>query len=124
MPLLCKLSVYRHQRTINIIIPLNWHCLWGLRSGEIRGLEWKDIDFQNKIIHVRGTLVQNKYGFYKDSPKTQSSYRDIPMLNNVYTLLKVRKKELAEHKMLFASEWKPHEGLENLVVTLQIPYVL
>ncbi len=89
----------------------------GMRSGEIRGLEWKDIDFQNKIIHVQGTLVQNKYGFYKDSPKTQSSYRDIPMLDNVYTLLKERKKEQAEHKMLFASEWKPHEGLENLVVT-------
>ncbi|MCI8270655.1 MAG: tyrosine-type recombinase/integrase [Lachnospiraceae bacterium] len=57
----------------------------GMRSGEIRGLEWKDIDFQNKIIHVRGTLVQNKYRFYKDSLKTQSSYRDIPMLDNIYT---------------------------------------
>lgn len=89
----------------------------GMRSGELRGLEWKDIDFQNKIIHVRGTLVQNRYGFYKDTPKTQSSYRDIPMLNNVYNLLKQRKKQQSEQQILLGSEWKPLNGLENLVIT-------
>lgn len=58
----------------------------GMRSGELRGLEWSDVDFQNRIIHVRGTFVQNRYGFYKDLPKTKTSYRDIPMLDNVYCL--------------------------------------
>ncbi|MDO5405842.1 MAG: site-specific integrase [Eubacteriales bacterium] len=89
----------------------------GMRSGEIRGLEWQDIDFSNRIIHVRGTLVQNRYGFYKDLPKTQSSYRDIPMLDNVYTLLKQRKKCQSEQKLLLGNEWKPLKGLENLIVT-------
>ena len=89
----------------------------GMRSGELRGLEWKDIDFQNRIIHVRGTLVQNRYGFYKDTPKTQSSYRDIPMLNNVYNLLKQRKRQQSEQKILLGSDWKTLDGLENLVMT-------
>lgn len=89
----------------------------GLRNGEVRGLEWSDIDFQNRIIHVRSTLVQNSYGFYKDTPKTKSSYRDIPMLDSVYELLKEHRKEQSERKILLGSLWHPAEGLENLVVT-------
>lgn len=89
----------------------------GMRSGELRGLEWEDIDFQNKMIHVRGTLVQNRYGFYKDTPKTQSSYRDIPMLENVYNLLKQRKVQQSEQKILLGNHWKTLENLENLVIT-------
>jgi integrase len=89
----------------------------GMRSGEIRGLEWKDIDFQNRVIHVRGTLVQNRYGFYKDLPKTSSSYRDIPMIDNVYHLLKERRINQMEKKLLLGPDWKPLDKLENLVIT-------
>ena len=89
----------------------------GMRSGEIRGLEWNDIDFQNRIIHVRGTLVQNRYGFYKDLPKTSSSYRDIPMIDNVYHLLKERRINQMEKKLLLGPDWKPLDKLENLVIT-------
>ena len=28
----------------------------GMRNGELRALQWADIDFDNKIIHVNGTL--------------------------------------------------------------------
>ncbi len=53
--------------------------------GELRGLMWSDIDFKNKVIHVQRTM---KYfhgkGTTLDSPKTESSNRDIPMLDNVY----------------------------------------
>lgn len=89
----------------------------GMRSGEIRGLQWDDIDFQNRVIHVRGTLVQNRYGFYIDLPKTRSSYRDIPMLDNAYTLLKERRKEQIEKRLLLGEDWRAADGLENLVVT-------
>lgn len=89
----------------------------GMRSGEIRGLEWSDIDFQNRIIHVKGTLVQNRFGFYKDLPKTGSSYRDIPMLDNVYHLLKERRKTQIEQKLLLGPDWQPADKLDNLVIT-------
>lgn len=89
----------------------------GMRSGEIRGLKWDDIDFRNRLIHVRGTLVQNRYGFYIDLPKTRSSYRDIPMLDNVYTLLKEHKKDQMEKRFLLGSNWRGADGLDNLVVT-------
>lgn len=57
----------------------------GMRIGEIAGLRWKDVDMENKIIHVRRTLVYQKYDedegktFHIEPPKTKTSYRDIPM---------------------------------------------
>lgn len=30
----------------------------GMRSGKMCGLEWQDVDFSNRIIHVRGTMEQ------------------------------------------------------------------
>lgn len=80
-------------------------------------MEWKDIDFQNRVIHVTGTLVQNKAGFYKDLPKTRLSARVIPMLDNVYELLKTRKKEQLEQKLRMGELWEPLSGMENLVAT-------
>lgn len=91
----------------------------GMRSGEIRGLLWSDVDFEKRVIHVTGTLLQDKGGFRRDLPKTQSSYRDIPMLDNVYQILKDRRLSQAEHKLLRGSDWKAVEGLEDLVVTTE-----
>lgn len=61
----------------------------GLRNGELRGLQWSDIDFKNRIIHVNHTLVYTKeQGYYLDTPKTKTSKRDIPMIDQCYILLK------------------------------------
>ena len=54
----------------------------GMRSGELRGLQWKDVDFTNRIIHVTGTLVNMEGRYFIDTPKTRTSKRDIPMRNN------------------------------------------
>lgn len=89
----------------------------GMRSGELRGLEWSDIDFKNRVIHITGTLVDYGGQFRKDSPKTPSSKRDIPMLDNVYQLLLRHKAEQSEWSIFTRTEWKPLVGLDNLVFT-------
>lgn len=92
----------------------------GMRSGEVRALEWSDVDFDNKIIHVKGTLKYiNGKGYVKDSPKTASSERDIPMLEEVWKALKQQRKEQLELKFALGNQWRPHKGLENLVFTSQ-----
>jgi integrase len=48
----------------------------GLRTGEAFALEWRHIDFDNKIIYVRQTISEGILG----SPKTKSSVRDVEML--------------------------------------------
>lgn len=89
----------------------------GLRSGELRGLDWEtDIDFKNKLIHVTGTLNYDKEtGWRKDEPKTETSCRDIPMLDNVERLLKRVKRQQLQTRMYMGDKWQPIKGLENLV---------
>lgn len=90
----------------------------GMRNGELRGLEWQDIDFDNNVIHITGTLVYSEVkGYYKTSPKTRTSKRDIPMLDNVCVILKRRRKRQLEFKMLLGEKWKAYPGLEDLVFT-------
>lgn len=90
----------------------------GLRSGELRGLEWKDIDFNKKLIHVTGTLYYSKEtGWRKGKPKTKTSKRDIPMLDNVEHLLKKRKRQQMENKLYLGDKFESVKGFENLVFT-------
>ncbi len=49
----------------------------GMRTGEIIGLKWSDIDFDKKIIFVRRSIRQGR----ETLPKTKSSIRDIDLLN-------------------------------------------
>lgn len=58
----------------------------GLRRAEVLGLLWDDIDFKNRIIHVRRSLTKGKC---KDtnipqvgSVKTENSIRDIPITDD------------------------------------------
>ena len=94
----------------------------GMRSGELRGMCWKDIDFKNKIIHVNHSLNFNNKENYLDTPKTITSKRDIPMLDNVYSILKSRKKQQAIFRIRLGDQWQAKKGLEDLVFTSEFGY--
>lgn len=47
----------------------------GLRRGELIGLQWRDIDFKNLVIHVRRSVVLMVHG----STKTEASAKDVPL---------------------------------------------
>lgn len=92
----------------------------GMRNGELRALRWEDLDFENKIIHVRKTLIyipKRKEKYKLDLPKTSSSVRDIPMLDNISKLLKEHRKKQIEYRMMLGDKWRPQKGFENLVFT-------
>lgn len=93
----------------------------GMRINEIAGLQWSDIDWKNKLIHVTGTLVYLRTGLgrYKDTPKTASSRRDIPMLNNIEELLKSIRHRQLENRLRLGDKWKEEEALKNIVLTYE-----
>ena len=78
-------SVYHHWLPIITVLLFT-----GMRVGEVTGLQWDDIDFENDIIDVNHTLVyyskrseQSKHGeckFEVHSTKTYAGNRRIPML--------------------------------------------
>ena len=56
----------------------------GMRTGEMIGLKWKDINFENKTIMIQRTIGRGIEG----KPKTQSSIRTIPILQVLIEPLK------------------------------------
>ena len=65
----------------------------GLRIGEVCGLQWRDFDLQNGVLSVRRTVKRiymepGKTVLVTQSPKTQSSERDIPIPTGILNLLK------------------------------------
>ena len=55
-----------------------------------------------------------------DTPKTKSSYRDIPMVDSVYKLLKCQKTWQSENRLKLGEYWHPLQGLEMLVFTTNV----
>ncbi|WP_342512856.1 site-specific integrase [Sporosarcina sp. FSL K6-1522] len=75
----------------------------GMRRGEILGLKWIDVDFENKIIHVNRSLAHiPKSGYTLSTLKTKSSKRQIPIPEFVLN-------ELQKHKSV-QDEWKELVG--------------
>ena len=77
--------------------------LWtGLRVGEVTGLRWEDIDFENDTINVNDTLVyydtrtQNGVTFAINTPKTKAGERIVPLLPRVKEALLMEKERQTE----------------------------
>ena len=63
--------------------------LTGVRVGEMAGLKWCDIDFNNKIVHIRRSRLHcTELGDYVKTPKTRTSIRDIPLPDSLIEDLK------------------------------------
>lgn len=80
--------------------PLDFRCVLyllittGLRRGELLGLQWGDIDFDNLTIEIKRNVTYTKSnGVIVDTPKTENSTRTIPVLSVVAELLKKYKRE-------------------------------
>jgi integrase len=67
----------------------------GLRRGEILGLKWSDIDFDNQVILVQRSVFNNEFS----DLKTNGSYRTIPMDNRLTAILMEHKINASANKL-------------------------
>lgn len=65
----------------------------GMRSGEMIGLKWEDVDFKKKEINIERAI---KMGVVS-TPKTKSSIRTIDILNNLLPYLKKQYRLTGKH---------------------------
>ncbi|AJY52324.1 tyrosine-type recombinase/integrase [Halomonas sp. KO116] len=84
-------SLHEVQRIIDNVRPdyCNYYTVrffTGLRTGEVDGLKWKNIDFAKREILVRETLINGETEY----TKTDGSQREIPMFGQVYDALKTQ----------------------------------
>ena len=60
----------------------------GLRLEEVLGLQWQDVDFENKLLHVRRAVVHpSRNQPIVKIPKTKSSVRTVPLAEPLAELL-------------------------------------
>lgn len=60
----------------------------GLRRGEVSGLTWDNIDFEEKTLTVNKQMIMKRNKFDITSPKTKASYRTIAVGSTLLTILK------------------------------------
>ena len=88
----------------------------GVRSGELRGLTWKDINIECKELSVNKNITINFDGkkYIITTPKTKSSYRTIPMPDILVDDLK-KLKEFQNSYYDFNNNWFVFGSFEPLV---------
>ncbi len=64
--------------------------LSGLRQGELLGLHWRDVDFENELIHVRTALNRKRRDV---PPKTERAVRDVILMPALGEALRRHKAE-------------------------------
>ncbi len=108
-------------------------CLYtGLRIGELLALTWIDLDFQSGILNVNKSCHYGKdkngmFGMIVEAPKTQSSYRQIPLPKQLVPIIENYKKQ-SMGEYVVSKYGKPisnrtyQRNFEALLKFLQIPH--
>ena len=80
--------------------------VYGMRRSEICGLQWDSVNFMEKTITVKHTLVKHTTLVAKDTTKTKSSYRTYPLIGKVEKILLHLKEEQKQNKKLYGKQYK------------------
>lgn len=84
----------------------------GYRRSEMLGLEWKDIDFEHDLIHVRRTSqYTSEKGIYTDTTKTRKSKRVSKMPALIMNLLRQFKADQNEEARRLGTKWEDYDRL-------------
>ena len=92
----------------------------GFRNGELMGLEWKDVDWENNVISVKRTSYYTTTdGNFTDTPKTKSSIRSLKLPDIVFSVLKELKTQQDINCEMLGTKWINSDRL--FVTTLGKP---
>lgn len=78
-----KQCCYKHKHYDMLLLSL-----LGLRRSELLGLQWTDIDFENKTLSVRRAVTQTVGAVIVDEPKTKTSMRTLPLFDDTLNLFR------------------------------------
>ncbi|MEG1062014.1 MAG: site-specific integrase, partial [Oscillospiraceae bacterium] len=78
----------------------------GTRRAEAGGLRWSKVDLNRNLIRIESTMQYSpKAGIYEETPKTDSSVRNLRITDTAADALRELEKENNAAKEAFSSEW-------------------
>lgn len=89
----------------------------GMRIGELSGLQWDDIDFNKRVVHVKHSMTyfsnaERKYVFELHPTKTNKGLRVIPLTKKAVAALR---RQYFLKQTIINSGKEPLKGYDNLV---------
>ncbi|MBO5348415.1 MAG: site-specific integrase [Clostridia bacterium] len=83
---------------------------YGLRRSEVLGLKWEAFNLEEKTITIKHKAIETRKDnkrviILKDKTKNQSSYRTLPLVDEIITLLESHKKQIDENKKICGSSY-------------------
>lgn len=83
---------------------------YGLRRSEVLGLKWEAFNFDDKTITIKHKAIETRKDnkriiLLKDKTKNQSSYRTLPLVDDIIVLLQEHQKQIDENKKLCGNSY-------------------
>lgn len=79
----------------------------GMRRGELCGLTWNDIDFDNNLLHIsKSNQYLSGKGIFEKETKTSSSERVIKLPSDMFLLLKDYKSWHEQERIKIGDRWE------------------
>ena len=83
---------------------------YGLRRSEVLGLKWEAFNFEDKTITIKHKAIETRKDnkrviLLKDNTKNQSSYRTLPLVDDIIVLLQEHKKQIDENRKLCGNSY-------------------
>lgn len=83
---------------------------YGLRRSEVLGLKWEAFNFEDKTITIKHKSIETRKDnkrviLLKDKTKNQSSYRTLPLVDDIIVLLQEHQKQIDENKKLCGNSY-------------------
>jgi integrase len=95
--------------------------VYGERRGELAGLQWDDVDYDHRLLHIRHTLLEVKgdhpcpHGDHThrrilfDTPKSEAGYRVYPLVSSVEAALRAHRARQDADRVRAGSDWSDHQ---------------
>lgn len=83
---------------------------YGLRRSEVLGLKWEAFNFEDKTITIKHKAIETRKDnkrviLLKDKTKNQSSYRTLPLVDDIIVLLQEHQKQIDKNKKLCGNSY-------------------
>lgn len=88
-----------------------WHVALttGLRRGELLGLRWQDVDFEDGVLRVRQSLVEVNGTPLFQEPKTKSGRRTVALFPVTLSELRAHRTRQLQHRLAIGPAWEDHD---------------